>query len=113
MNLARAEGSGSGDDAALAQLALKRGQRAERKVALEDEPDGLRFVLSDHELALAHLVTERNDAADPNSPALRGRELVADALARNLPLELGEGQQHVEREPPHAGGRVERLGDRD
>jgi hypothetical protein len=32
---------------------------------------------------------------------------------RDLALELGEGEQHIEREPAHAGGSVERLGDRD
>ena len=42
-----------------------------------------------------------------------GRELVADALADHLALELGEGEQDVERQPPHRGGGVERLGDAD
>src|SRR6266571_8654444 len=31
----------------------------------------------------------------------------------DLPLELGEGEEHIEREPPHAGGRVEGLRHRD
>src|SRR5829696_6927707 len=38
-------------------------------------------------------------------------DLVADALAGDLALELCKRQQHVEREPPHAARRVERLGD--
>ena len=38
---------------------------------------------------------------------------VVNPLAGDLALELGEGQQHVEGQPPHAGGRVEGLGHRD
>jgi hypothetical protein len=38
----------------------------------------------------------------------RRGELVADALGGDLALDLGKRQEHVEREPPHAGGRVER-----
>ena len=42
------------------------------------------------------VVAERQRAAHPHALALGGRDLVADALARDLALELGEGQQHVE-----------------
>src|SRR5215218_4953992 len=58
-------------------------------------------------------LAEWDDAADPNAPALGCGKLVADALACDLALELGEGQQHVEGEPPHAGRGVEGLGHRD
>src|SRR5215204_2135559 len=78
---AGAEAAAPCHHAALPQLALQGGQRTERKIALEDQPDGLRLVLPDHELALPHLVAERDDAADPNAPALRGGKLVAYALA--------------------------------
>ena len=44
-------------------------------------------------------------------PPLRGRDLVADALGGDLPLELGEGQEHVQGQPSHAGGGIEGLGD--
>ena len=37
------------------------------------------------------------------------RNLVANAFAGDLALELGEAQEHVERQPAHAGGGVERL----
>src|SRR3989304_5705788 len=57
-------------------------------------------------------VAERNRPPDPNAHELGGRDLVAHPLADHLALELGEGQEHVEREPAHAGGGVERLGDR-
>jgi hypothetical protein len=56
-------------------------------------------------------IAERDRAADPNSLALGGRDLVAHPLPDQLALELGKGQQHIEREPPHAGAGVERLGD--
>ena len=58
-------------------------------------------------------IAERHGSADPEALALGGRDLVAHPLADHLALELGEGEQHVEREPAHAGGGVERLGDRD
>ena len=38
---------------------------------------------------------------------------IAHPFADHLALELGEGQQDVEGEPPDAGRRIERLGDRD
>jgi hypothetical protein len=38
---------------------------------------------------------------------------VADPLARDLALELREGEQHVQGEPSHRGRGVELLGDRD
>jgi hypothetical protein len=61
----------------------------------------------------SHQSPQRNHAAHPHSLLFRGGDLVPDALARNLPLELGEGQQHVEGQPSHAGRGVERLGHRD
>ena len=66
-----------------------------------------------HQFAGIDLIAKRHRAAHPHSLALGGSNLVADALAGDLALELGEGQEHVEREASHAGGRVERLGDRD
>ena len=44
---------------------------------------------------------------------LGGRNLVADPLGRDLPLELGKRQQHVQGQTPRRGGGVELLGDRD
>lgn len=40
-------------------------------------------------------------------------DLVADPLAGDLAFELGKRQQHIERQPPHGRGGVERLGDTD
>jgi Cu2+-exporting ATPase len=42
-------------------------------------------------------------------PAAGCRELVADALADDLPLELGEGQENVEGQATHRRGGVEGL----
>jgi hypothetical protein len=38
--------------------------------------------------------------------------LLSPASADGPPLELGKGQEHIEREPPHAGADVEGLRDR-
>src|SRR5215207_4233292 len=58
-------------------------------------------------------IPERHLAAHPEALALGGRDLVADALARDLALELGEGEKDVQGEPAHAARGVEGLGDRD
>ena len=46
-------------------------------------------------------------------PLLGSGDLVANSLASHFPLELGEGEQHVQGQPTHARGRVELLGYRD
>src|SRR5439155_5341870 len=51
-------------------------------------------------------------AAQPLTLHLVGSDLIAYTLANDLALKLGEGQQHVEREPSHAGRGVELLRDR-
>ena len=62
---------------------------------------------------LSGLIAERHHASHPQPLALGGADLVADTLAGDLALELGEGQQHVQRQPAHAGRRVEGLRDTD
>ena len=81
--------------------------------AREDEPDEVRLRLVDHQLAVDDVVAERRHAAHPHALAPRGGELVADALADHLALELGEAEQDVERQPAHRRRRVELLGDGD
>ena len=76
-------------------------------------PDELGLVFVDMEGAVFDPVAERNRSAHPDALSFRGGDLVADFLAGDLALELGEGQQHVEGKSPHAGGRVEGLGHRD
>ena len=86
---------------------------AEFEVTPEDQPDPFGLVLDDGDLAVLHLVAKGQGTADPKSLALGGGDLVADALGGDLPLELGKGQQHVERQPAHRCRGVELLGDRD
>jgi hypothetical protein len=78
-------------------------------IAPEDHPDSQRLRLIHGQLALLDVVTERHIAAHPHALLLRGRNFVADALAGDLALELGEGEQHVERQTPHRGRRIELL----
>src|SRR5258708_26215748 len=66
----------------------------------------------DDELAIADLIAERSPTPHPHALLPGGSDLVADALANDLPLELGEGHKHVERHPPHSGLRIEGLCDR-
>src|ERR1700731_4879109 len=54
-------------------------------------------------------IAVRRGARHAHALLLRGRNLVTDALAGDLALELGEGEQHVERQAPHGGRRVELL----
>ena len=87
-------------------------RRAELNEPLEDHPDDRGLGLVNDQLAVLDVVAERRAAAHPHALASGGGELVADALADHLALELGEGQQDVERQPAHRGGGVEGLGDR-
>ena len=81
------------------------------EIKLEDLSDCSCFLLVDGEGPAIGLVAERYEAAHPHALALGGGDLVADALSRDLALELGEGQQHVERQSPHGISSVELLSD--
>src|SRR6202007_2606215 len=61
------------------------------------------------ELAALHPITERRHTAHPHPLLFRGGDLVTDALANDLALELRKGQQNIESEAPHRGRRVELL----
>ena len=94
--------------------------RAEVDIGSEDGAHygahDLGFFLVDRQGArviLRRLVAKRHSAPHPHALGLGGRNLVADALARHLALELGEGQQHVQCQAAHAGRGVEGLGDAD
>src|SRR5208282_4980600 len=65
-----------------------------------------------HTQAITPVVAERYRAPHPEPLLLRRGNLVADPLAGHLALELGEGEQHIEREPSHRGGGVELLRNR-
>ena len=69
-------------------------------MAAKYQPYGLSFLRYDHELLVYALVAERNGTTDPDSLGLGGRDFVSDPFADDLALELGKGQQHIERERP-------------
>jgi hypothetical protein len=91
------------------EFGLEQRDRAHFRIAPEDQPDGRRLRLIDDQLAVLDVVAERHVAAHPHALLLRRGDLVADALAGDLALELGEGEQHVERQAPHGGRRIELL----
>ena len=67
--------------------------RAQFRIASKDQPDGLGLSLIHGQLAVLDIIAERDVAAHPHALLLRRRDLVADALAGDLALELGEGEQ--------------------
>ena len=71
------------------------------------------MLLGNTELPVLDLIAEGNYAPHPDALPLRGGDLVSDPLTSDLALELGEGRKHIQGQSSHAGGRVERLGDRD
>nr|WP_235969002.1 hypothetical protein [Brevundimonas huaxiensis] len=96
---------------------LEGRDRAQLKVELEDRPNPLGVSRMDHQGAGRRvgrdIVTQRRNAAHPHALLLGHRDLVADSLSGDLSLELSERKQHIERQPAHRGGGVERLGHRD
>ena len=76
----------------------------------EQGSDGVGFGLVFDQLLVNGIVTQRHQPAHPHAPLFGGGNLVADALGRDLPLELGEGQQHIEGQPSHRRRGVELLG---
>src|SRR5208282_1176518 len=82
-------------------------------IAAKNEAHDFRLAADDDELAVLRLVTERRHPAHPHPLLLRGGDLVADALADDLALELRKGQQNIEGQAPHRGRRVELLRHRD
>src|SRR5262249_45450468 len=94
------------------KLIMQLANRFDRKIAPVDIYDGPGLISVDDKLAVLHVVSERWHATHPHALLLGGSDLVAHPLADHLALELGKGQQHVEREPSHAGRGIELLGDR-
>jgi hypothetical protein len=97
-------------NALLGKLASQIGRGAEADEALEHHADGRCLGVIHDELTVVDVVAERRPAAHPHAAGARGGELVANALADHLALELSEGEQDVQRQPPHAGRCVEVLG---
>jgi hypothetical protein len=76
---------------------------------LEHAADAWGLLLVHDQLARHDVVAERHLAPHPHAAGAGGCEFVADSLANDLPLELRKAEQNVERQPSHAGGRVEAL----
>ena len=58
------------------------------EIAAEDQAHPFRLLLNNDELAVFDLVAERREPAHPEPLLFRGGDLVADALAGDLPFEL-------------------------
>jgi hypothetical protein len=91
----------------------RRAVRASYGSASQAREASAGLVLNDGNLIVLYVITEGEGTADPQALSFRGSNFVADALRSDLPLELGEGQKHVERQPAHRSRGVELLGDRD
>src|SRR5712671_3084994 len=78
------------------ELVLQQPNRAEFGITAKNNANDLRLTLDHHKLTVLRAIAERRDAAHPHSLSLRGGNLVADALADDLALELRKGQQNVE-----------------
>src|SRR5712675_1042010 len=87
-------------------------EAAKLKIATVNEPHQLGLGFVDPDLAVLGIVAERHHPADPQTLALGGRDLVANALGSDLAFELGEREKDIEREPAHGRGGIELLGDR-
>ena len=101
------------DDAGLIQMGLEYADGAEFQVLLENGANCLGLFGIDHQGAVFGVVAEWHVPTHPQAFLLGGGNLVANALSRDFPLELGEGQQHIQGQPSHRGRGVELLGDGD
>jgi hypothetical protein len=90
-----------GGDAIQRQVGGNLGGRADGQHFLEDAPHHRRLGVVDDQQTVLDVEAERRHAPHPHPLALAGGDLVADALAGDLALELGEGQQHVEHQSSH------------
>src|SRR5271168_5385507 len=95
------------------ELLLEAHYASRLEIAPKEGAHDCCMILDDAKGAILDPVAQRDYAAHPYSLLLRSRDLISDPFARNLTLELGEGQQHIEDQPSHAGRGVERLGHRD
>ena len=75
--------------------------------------NGLGLLLVYGELAVHGIVSKRRKPSHPHAFFLGGGDLVPDALAGDLPLELGEGEEDVEGQSSYRRGGVESLSHRD
>src|SRR5208337_1748195 len=76
------------DDSVASQLVSEQTDRTEFEILLKDVADGSGFRFVYHQAPIAPVVAERYRAAHPDAFPLGGGDLVADALAGYLALEL-------------------------
>src|SRR3984957_19760407 len=69
------------------------------EIAAKQGPHDCCMIIDDAQGAVLDPVAQRNHATHPHPLLFRGGDLVPDSLARDLPLELGEGQEHIEGQP--------------
>ena len=106
-------GAPLGNNTAAVQIFFEQPHAAEFLVAPENIADDLCLRLVDHNAPVADLIPQWHNTAHPYAFAFGGRNFVADPFPRHLALELGEGEQDVERQASHRSRRIELLGDRD
>src|SRR5215813_1476610 len=70
------------------ELLLQQLHRAEFGIAAKDRAHDFRLAVDDDQLAVQHPIPERRHAAHPHPLLFRSSNLVADALADDLALEL-------------------------
>ena len=78
------------------KFCLQHAHRSELYISPEDMDDGASFLLVDDQFSVLHVVAKRRQTAHPHALLLGSCDLVADAFAGDFPLELGEGEQHVQ-----------------
>jgi len=104
---------GLGGDTIVGELPTEIGRGASYHKSLEHPPHYGCLSLVDDKAPILHVVPQRRETSHPHPLALGCRDLVANALARDLALELREGKENVQHETPHGGRRVELLSDGD
>src|SRR5882757_2847188 len=68
------------------------------------------FALVHNQSVVNTFVSQRDHASHPHPFFLRGRNFVPYSLSSDFAFELGERQQHVERESSHRGRSIKLLG---
>ena len=114
--------SGAGDESLWPQpptlrLVFDQPQIAKFGIEAEKRSHHLGFNQIDHQFPPLRIgvtvIAEGHGTSHPEALRLRGSDLVADALGGDLAFELCEGQQNVQRQPPHGRGSIEGLCHRD
>src|ERR1700704_2512357 len=83
-------------DIFISEVSHQRIDAAKFEISPVDQPDPFGFIFDDGNFAVLHGIAEGQGTADPETLPLGGSNLVPDALGGDLPLELGEGEEHIE-----------------